>query len=43
MKTNSNGIEHYNELFVALDRFEFHYKQKLLELDMNNRDLPPVK
>ncbi|XP_015160534.1 uncharacterized protein [Solanum tuberosum] len=40
---DSDGIDDYDELVVALDRFEFLFKPKRLELDMKNRDTPPVK
>ncbi|KAK4729438.1 hypothetical protein R3W88_022426 [Solanum pinnatisectum] len=38
-----DGIEDYDELVTALDRFEFRSKPKRLELDMNNRDSLPAR
>ncbi|KAK4706943.1 hypothetical protein R3W88_033504 [Solanum pinnatisectum] len=43
MNFEGDGIEDYDELVAALDRFEFHSKPKKLELDMKNRDSPPAK
>ncbi|XP_049399781.1 uncharacterized protein LOC125863840 [Solanum stenotomum] len=43
MNIEGDGIEDYDELVAALDRFEFHSKPKKLELDMKNRDSPPTK
>ncbi|XP_049364329.1 uncharacterized protein LOC125829104 [Solanum verrucosum] len=40
---DSDGIDDYDELVAALDRFEFHFKPKRLELDTKNRDTLPVK
>uniref|UniRef100_M1DTQ6 Integrase core domain containing protein n=1 Tax=Solanum tuberosum TaxID=4113 RepID=M1DTQ6_SOLTU len=41
MNFDGYGIEDYDELVAALDRFEFRSKPKRLELDMKNRDSPP--
>ncbi|XP_049371952.1 uncharacterized protein LOC125836842 [Solanum verrucosum] len=38
-----DGIEDYDELVAALDRFAFRSKPKKLELDMKNGDSPPAK
>ncbi|XP_049370434.1 uncharacterized protein LOC125835359 [Solanum verrucosum] len=43
MNFDSDGIDDYDELVVALDRFEFRFKPKRLELDMKNQDTPPAK
>lgn len=43
MNFEGDGIEDYDELVVALDRFELCSKPKKLELDMKNRDSPPAK
>ena len=43
MNFEGDGIEDYDELVAALDRFEFHSKPKRLELDMKNRDSPPAR
>ncbi|XP_049393351.1 uncharacterized protein LOC125857760 [Solanum stenotomum] len=43
MNFEGDGTEDYDELFAALDRFEFRSKPKKLELDMKNRDSPPAK
>uniref|UniRef100_M1DU10 Integrase core domain containing protein n=1 Tax=Solanum tuberosum TaxID=4113 RepID=M1DU10_SOLTU len=43
MHFDGDGIEDYDELVDALDRFEFRSKPKILELDMKNRDSPPAK
>ncbi|XP_049394646.1 uncharacterized protein LOC125858920 [Solanum stenotomum] len=43
MNFEGDGIEDYDELVAALDRFEFRSKPKKLKLDMKNRDSPPTK
>nr|ABI34335.1 Integrase core domain containing protein [Solanum demissum] len=43
MNFESDGIEDYDELVAALDRFEFRSKRKRLELDIKNRDSPPAR
>ncbi|XP_049373432.1 uncharacterized protein LOC125838412 [Solanum verrucosum] len=43
MNFDSDGIDDYDELVAALDRFEFRFKAKWLELDMKNRDTPHTK
>ncbi|XP_049371087.1 uncharacterized protein LOC125836038 [Solanum verrucosum] len=43
MNFESDGIEEYDELFVALDRCEYSSKLKKLELDMKNREFPPAR
>ncbi|KAK4737236.1 hypothetical protein R3W88_000933 [Solanum pinnatisectum] len=43
MNFDSDGIEDYDEIVAALDRFKFCSKPKRLELDMKNRDSPPEK
>lgn len=43
MNLDGDGVEEYDELVIALERFEFRYKQKRLELDMKNYDSPPIK
>ncbi|KAK4724087.1 hypothetical protein R3W88_026866 [Solanum pinnatisectum] len=43
MNFDGDGIEDYDELITALDRFEFRSIPKRLELDMKNRDSPPAR
>ncbi|XP_049406090.1 uncharacterized protein LOC125869677 [Solanum stenotomum] len=43
MNFDNDGIDEYDELVAPLDRFEFRFKPKRLELDMKNRDTPPAK
>ncbi|XP_015163866.1 uncharacterized protein [Solanum tuberosum] len=43
MNFDNDGIDDYDELVVSLDRFEFHFKPKRMELDIKNRDTPPEK
>ena len=40
---DSDGIEDYDELVTALDRFKFRSKPKKLELDIKNHESPPAK
>lgn len=40
---DSDGIDDYNELVDALDRFELSFKTKWLQLDMKSRDIPSEK
>jgi len=42
MNFDSDGIGDYDELVAELDRFEFRFKPKRLELDLRNRDTPPT-
>ena len=41
MNFESDGIEEYGSLFVALDRGEVRFKPKKLELDMKHRESRP--
>ena len=43
MNFESDGIEEYESLAVELDRGEFWFKPKKLELDMKHRESPPAK
>ena len=43
MNFESDGIEEYGSLVVALEQGEFRSKPKKLELDMKHRESPPTK
>ncbi|KAK4706630.1 hypothetical protein R3W88_033821 [Solanum pinnatisectum] len=43
MNSGNDVINDYDELVVSLDRFEFCFKPKRLEIDMKNQDTPPAK
>ena len=43
MNFDSDGIEEYDELVVALDRGEYWSKPKKYELDMKNHESPPAR
>ena len=43
MNFDSDCIEEYESLIVALDRGDVRFKLKKYELDMKNRDSPPAK
>ena len=43
MNFDSDGIEEYGSLVVALDRGNVHFKPKKIELDMQHRESPPTK
>ena len=43
MNLDSNCIEEYESLVVALDRGDVQFKPKKYELDMKNRKSPPAK
>ena len=43
MNFESDGIEEYGSLVVAIDRSDVRFKPKKLELDMKLRESPPMK
>ena len=43
MNFDSDCIEEYESLVVALDRGDVRFKPKKFELDMKNRESPPAK
>ena len=43
MNFDSNFIKEYESLVVALDRGDVLFKPKKYELDLKNRESPPVK
>ncbi|KAH0756696.1 hypothetical protein KY290_026966 [Solanum tuberosum] len=43
MNFKSDGIEEYDELVAALDKYEYRAKPKKYELDMKNRESPPTR
>ena len=43
MNLDSNCIEEYESLVVALDRGDVRFKPKKFDLDMKNRESPPAK
>ena len=43
MNFSSDGIEEYGSLVAALERGEYLFKLKKLELDINHRECPPAK
>ena len=43
MNFDSDGIEEYDELVAALNRWEYRSKPKKYELDMENRESPPAR
>ena len=38
-----DGMEEYEELVDALDKYEYHSKPKKLDLDMKNCESPPMR
>ena len=43
MNFESDGIEEYRSLVVALERGKYRSKQKKLELDMKHREYLPAR
>ncbi|KAG5568438.1 hypothetical protein H5410_064542 [Solanum commersonii] len=43
MNFDSDGIEEYDELVAALDKYEYQSKPKKYELDMKNCESPPTR